>query len=363
MSQQQFDLIVRAGGQAVAVRDGIIVAIGDSIASVALARRDYPDGTLLPGLVDFHAHPAIEGSQYGIDPDQQLLPCGVTTVLSQGEAGADNFDRYVETTIAVSRTRVRLALNLSRRGESMAGGCFERLEDAEVEACLATLRRGGDSIWGVAVNLGESSCSATDPREIMRRACRVRDESGKPLLVGLRRFDQWSMVEQLALLKCGDVVTYCFRPAPNCLLDERGRIHPAVHQARARGVRFDAAHGMNSFSFAVAAAALAEGFLPDTISSDQYVKHIGSSPPHCLALMLAKLIAAGMPEREAFAAVTIRPAAFLGLSEEIGSLEIGKCADLIVLRSKAGTLTDCFGVTRRGTVYEAACVVRGGELV
>ena len=41
-----------------------------------------------------------------------------------------------------------------------------------------------------------------------------------------------------------------------------------MRDARARGVLFDVGHGMGSFSFRVARAALAGGFAPDTISSD-----------------------------------------------------------------------------------------------
>ena len=136
---EKLDLLIRAGrlvcsgsgldqAGAVAVRAGRIAGVGPDLRGPSLQTRDYPGGLLLPGLVDLHAHPGRSGvSKFGVDPDTDFLPRGVTTVLSQGDAGADNWEDYRENTLAASRTRVRLAINLSARGESMAGGCFERL--------------------------------------------------------------------------------------------------------------------------------------------------------------------------------------------------------------------------------------------
>ena len=59
------------------------------------AAKTSAERTLLPGLVDLHCHvdpsgrPGVAGavSRYGLDPDAAYLPRGVTTVLSQGDAG------------------------------------------------------------------------------------------------------------------------------------------------------------------------------------------------------------------------------------------------------------------------------------
>ncbi len=115
------------GPRQVVVRGTKIVAVEvgtDSNTADADAMLDFPDGVLLPGLVDLHAHPANANSVFGVTPDEFILPQGVTTVMSQGDAGADNVDDYVERTIRASRTRVLLAINLSRVGESTKRGCF-----------------------------------------------------------------------------------------------------------------------------------------------------------------------------------------------------------------------------------------------
>jgi predicted amidohydrolase len=122
---------------------------------------------------------------------------------------------------------------------------------------------------------------------------------------------------------------------------------------------------MTSFDFGVAEAAIADRFLPDTISSDFYRRHQGSSPPHDLPRTVSKLIAAGMPERDALAAATARSAEILDLAGEVGTLAAGACADLAVLRwnPDAVPLADAAGNVRSGGCWEPVLTVRAGELV
>ena len=352
------------GPGAVAVEGGHIAAAGPGVTGPARTIREFPDAVLLPGLIDLHAHPAREGSKYGVDPDIEFLPRGVTTVLSQGDAGAANWARYRDTTIAASRARVRLAINLAFRGESTPDGCFEDLTDADVDACVAAIEDGGGLIWGVAVNASRACCGTTDPREVVRRGVEAAERTGRPILYGMRRPAEWPFEEQLALLRPGDVITYCFRGDPVSIVAD-GRVHAAIRDARDRGVLFDVGHGMASFDFTVAETAIAADFLPDTISTDAYARHVGMDPPHDLPRTMAKLMAAGVPESEVFSAVTRRPAALLGLDREIGTLAPGACADLAVLkwRDDASPLVDVHGVRRAGGCWDPVLTVRAGEIV
>lgn len=351
------------GPGAVAVCAGRIVAAGPDADLPARQQFDFPDALLLPGLVDLHAHPARGGSKYGIDPDLHFLPRGVTTVLSQGDAGAANWLDYRDRVIHASRTRVRLAINLSARGESMPGGCFENPAHIDVDACVQAINSATDLIWGIAVNVSTIACGATDPRWVMAQVLAAATRSGKPLLYGMREPRQWPLDEQLSLLRAGDVITYCFRGDDCRILDDKGHIHPAIWEARRRGVLFDVGHGMRSFDFQIAESAIAQGFLPDTISTDKYARHVGQSPVHDLPRTLAKLIAAGMPEGKAFAAVTSRPAEILALENEIGTLTPGACADLAVLRfnPQAAPLRDVHGHERPGGCWEPVLTLCRGQ--
>jgi dihydroorotase len=369
------DLLIRAGRVvctqhgldgpgAVAIRAGRIVAAGPEVAGSTRRTLSFPDGVLLPGLVDLHAHPAKSGSKYGVDPDVEFLPRGVTTVLSQGDAGADNWPAYRRETIEGSRTRVRLAINLSRSGEAPGGPCFRDADCINLDACALAIEEGGESIWGIAINLSRASC-AIDPRLVLRNGLVVAQRTGKPLLFGLRDPGDWSIREQLELLRASDVVTYIFRDREWSIVGLDSRVLPEVRAARERGVLFDGCHGMSSFSFPVAEAMIGDGFYPDTISTDQYNAHVGSQPQHDLPRMMSKLVAAGMPEHEVFARVGSRPAKVLGLADEIGSLVPGSCADLTVLEKNdaAAPLVDCRGESRVGGCWEAVCVIRAGEVV
>jgi dihydroorotase len=165
MSDPEYDLLIRAdrvvcparrwdGPGAVGVRGDRFVTTGPDVRGTAPVMLDYRAAVLLPGLIDLHAHPAREGSIFGVDPDVEILPHGVTTVLSQGDAGAWNWPHYRETTIARALTRVRLAVNLSARGEATSRGCFTHLEDIDIEACGRAIEEdAGGLIWGIAVNV------------------------------------------------------------------------------------------------------------------------------------------------------------------------------------------------------------------
>ncbi len=367
-----FDLLISAGRVfcpltgldgpgAVAVRDGRIAAAGAGVSGPARRHLDFPDGLLLPGLVDLHAHPGLPESKFAVDPDAAILPYGTTTVMAQGEAGADNLERYLDEVVAPSRTRVLLALNLAAPGETRPRGCFEHLDDADVERCVRAARSAGAAVWGLSVNTSVPSCGGTDPREVLRRALEAAHSTGLPLLVGTRRAPDWSLDDQLPRLRAGDVVTYCFHGGPEGLLEDAGKVRPCVREARLRGVLFDVGHGFGSFAFSVAGACLAQGFPPDTVSTDLYRRHLGQHPVHHLPAVVSKLVAAGMPEADAWSAATRAPARVLGLEAEAGALGVGRPADLCVVRPGEAPLRDTAGETRPGKRWEPVLTVRAGN--
>ncbi|MBM4437298.1 MAG: hypothetical protein FJ029_08705 [Actinobacteria bacterium] len=375
MAGDVFDLLIRAGRVvspdlgldapgAVAVRGDRIAASGPDVAGAARRTLDFPADLLLPGLVDLHAHPARGQSQYGVDPDVEFLARGVTTVASQGDAGALNWADYRATVVDVARTRVRMALNLSAIGEIGTRPCFASLEDVDVDACVRTIQAGDAHIWAIALNSAAGLTGTNDPREVVARGLAAAGRTNRPLLFGTRRHPDWTLADQLPWLRPGDVITYCFSSLEQNLA-EHGRIRPEVWEARHRGVLFDIGHGMASFDFRIAEIAIGEGFLPDTISTDQYRRHVGSNPQHDLPRTLSKLLAAGMREADAWPRVTTRPAELLGLAGEIGTLRAGACADLAVLRwnPAARPLVDTSGGTRTGGCWEPVLTVRAGQVV
>ncbi len=356
------------GPGAIGVRNGVISFIEAAAPSADMPRArkllNFSDGVLLPGLVDLHAHPALEGSRFGVDPDIHLLPRGSTTVLSQGDAGARNFDEYRRHTIEKSRTRVKLAINFCANGEFNPAGRFFDLGEASIEECVAAIERGGSHIWGVSLNIALIRGRDVSPLAVLQRGISTAEQTDRPVMFGATKTSDTPLRDQLKWLRPGDVMTYCFHSGEGSIV-QGGRVLDCVWDARERGVLFDVGDGTAAFGFDVAETAIAEGFLPDTISTDFYRHHVTTGQPHDLPRVVSKLMAAGMTEEQCWPRITSAPAQILGLGEQIGSFKLGAHADMALLKVRVNpeALKDGRGAVRSGPLWEPVATVKAGELV
>jgi dihydroorotase len=166
----------------------------------------------------------------------------------------------------------------------------------------------------------------------------------------------------LARLRPGDVLTHAFRPFPNTPVTADGTVKPEILAARERGVLFDIGHGMGSLSFANARAMLANGFLPDCISSDVHAL-CENGPVFDLLTTLSKFLCLGMPLDAVIGAATVNPARALRRAE-LGSLVAGNPGDASILDLREGRFSyvDSVGETLTGDRrLLAAGVVIGGR--
>ncbi len=104
--------------------------------------------------------------------------------------------------------------------------------------------------------------------------------------------------------------------------------------ARKRGVLFDIGHGMGSFSFKTARAMLANGFLPDTISSDIHALCI-NGPAFDQVTTMSKFMCLGVSLNEVVKAST-ENAAFALKRPELGSLKPGSVGDATLISVDEG---------------------------
>jgi dihydroorotase len=139
----------------------------------------------------------------------------------------------------------------------------------------------------------------------------------------------------LALLRPGDIVSHVFHGRGSGILDERGRVKPAVHAARGRGVVFDVAHGRNHVNFPIVRNAFADGFFPDTISSD-LTRPGRATVVRDLPTTLSKFLSLGMPLPDVVRAATAAPARAIGRSGELGTLAVGAAGDAAVFAVDEG---------------------------
>jgi dihydroorotase len=239
-------------------------------------------------------------------------------------------------------------------------GELEDLRWASPDQAVARAREHPDLIVGVKVRLGYQMVG-NDPEPALRLARQAAERLGLPLMVhiiDMRRPITWL----LRHLGEGDIVTHCFHANEGGILAPDGCLYPEVASARARGVVFDVGHGAGSFAYRVARAAFAQGFPPDTVSSDLHAHNV-AGPVYDQATTLSKLLHCGMSLTEVVAAATTAPAAAIWRSAEVGAVASGRIADLTGFELRAGEwlLPDGAGDTEAvGTLIIPRLVVRAG---
>ena len=126
--------------------------------------------------------------------------------------------------------------------------------------------------------------------------------------------------------------------------------------ARKRGVLFDIGHGGGSFSFKTTRAMLANGFYPDTISSDVHTLCI-EGPAFDLVTTMSKFLCMGMELHDVIAASTMNAGMMLQ-RPEYGSLKSGSLGDATILTIKEGKF-DYFDVEGEKLVGNRRIVSEG----
>jgi dihydroorotase len=339
-----YDLILRGGRVVdpsqkldavtdVAFADGKVARIGAGLQADAKTEvRDVAARIVTPGLIDLHTHVYWGGTSLGIDAEDFCRRSGVTTAVDTGSAGAGNFAGFRKHVIERSQVRILAYLHVSFAGifafspRVMVGESEELRLMAPLDA-VEVANANRDIIVGIKVRVGAraSGRSGAVPLDI---ALEVADEVGMPVMAHIDEPPP-SYEEVIARLRPGDVLTHAFRPFPNSPTTAQGTVKRAVTEARQRGVLFDIGHGKGSFAFKTARAMLANGFWPDTISSDVHALCI-NGPAFDQVTTMSKFLCLGMPLADVVAASTVN-AAFALKRPELGSLKPGSVGDATIL--------------------------------
>jgi dihydroorotase len=351
----------------IAIAGGRIAAVEPHIVATEAADvLDATDRYVTPGLVDLHVHVYPGVADLSVEADPTCLGRGVTTVVDAGSSGANTFPGFQRWVVEASQGRVLAYLNISATGQvdPFLGELHDlRFADPERAARVAEANR--DVIVGFKVRVSEM-LAGPNGLAGLDRALEAGRATGLPVMVHIGG-TLFGIEDVLGRLRPGDVVTHAFTGwQPGALIDDGGRIVGAAPEARARGVHFDVGHGAGSFTWPVAEAALADGFRPDTISSDLHRFNI-ATPVHDLATTMSKFLLLGLVLDEVVAMATTAPAAALGRAgQSLGTLTVGAEADVTVLALKEGrvTLTDSAGTSREAArQLVPVAVVRAGRRV
>jgi dihydroorotase len=330
----------------VRLTDRRVVEVADDLAAAPAEEVLDARGLLVvPGLIDLHVHVFWGASPFGIEADRHCLPTGATTVVDAGSAGALTFPAFRRYVIEVSRTRILPFLNIGKTGLLSAElGELADLRHIDGAAALRTIEAHRDLIQGVKVRLSREIVG-DNARAALKTALQASEAAGLPIMVHVGD-TPLRLVEILAELRPGDVLTHCFHGREEGILDGKGRVLAEARAAAGRGVHFDVGHGRGSFAFAVARRALAQGFRPGTVSSDVHGYNL-EGPVYDLATTMSKFLHLGLPLDEVVAMTTAAPARVVRGGAGLGALAPGGIADvtLLALREGPARLTDAAGET------------------
>ena len=367
---------VLRGGRVIDPANGV-----DRVADLVLGKDEIlgldvpePDGAqvidcqgsiVTPGMIDLHVHVYWGGTSLGVKPEDFADKSACTTLVDAGSAGPGNFTGFREHVIERSRVRILAYLHVSFAGIYGFGGRIMvgeshdmRLMAAREAAAVATAHPG--VIIGIKVRIGAhaSGPSGIAPLDVAQD---VADRTGLPLMVHIDEPPP-SYSDVVARLRKGDVLTHCFRPFPNAPCHGDGRVRDAVLAARERGVIFDIAHGMGSFSWDSARKMDAAGFRPDVISSDIHAFCI-NGPAHDNLNVMTKFLALGWSVKDVIAAASIAPAKVLS-RPDLGHLGNTAQPEASVIRQTPGSvdLADVMGeVVNYDSMLTPVGTVSGGK--
>jgi dihydroorotase len=359
MISNHYDVVI-SGGHVIDPAQGIdgprdVAISGELIAAVAEQLPPHTSGRVIdatgrlvtPGLIDMHAHLYWGRDYFGIDADSIAWRCGVTTWVDPGSVGAFSLPGLREHIARRSALRMFAFINMSYvgiPGLNYDEYCNPQALDVPVLARAVELNR--DFVVGIKVRLGKTGVCSPGLRPL-HKAIEASEVTGLPIMCHISDAPP-PLPAILKLLRPGDIVTHAYTGASMRLIDKRGRVRPAVLEARARGVRFDIGHGAGSFSFTSAEALAQRGFWPDTISTDLHqISLVGpnlvadqevmprvrgdGSPQLTQLTVMTKFLYLGLPLTEIIRASTVTPAEIIGRGGELGTLRPGAVADVAVL--------------------------------
>lgn len=365
---QMTPVICVQNGRIAEIRTGGSVDAADAI--------DLGEVTLLPGFIDTHLHLACDPSRRPyFDPNeshtrvllravgnaQRLLRAGVTTV---GDCGGPNDvifplrDAIAEGTLQGPRIVASGAPILIRGGHGAEFGREADTRDELLQAVDEQIEAGADFIkimatGGGGEGPGTAYYSAADLRAVVERAqgagklvaAHAHGRAGIRNCVeaGIQRIEHSSFFgndgsefdESLAR----EIAARGIHVSPTNVIDYR-----RLQQGGAGAPRELLNRNWRAqYELGVKFAASSDAGVTDMLYKDYAL---------IPELMVSEL---GMTPGQAIAACTRIAAETLGLDEEIGSLEIGKAADIVAV--KGNPLDD---ITALGRI---AWVMRGGQVV
>jgi dihydroorotase len=357
-----FDLLLRGGTvvdpsggldgvRDIAVQDGVIARIAPDIPAAEASRVLEVAGKIVtPGLIDLHAH-VFEGvNRTGVNPDLGGVYAGVTTIVDAGSSGAATFGAFPRHIIPHCHTEIIPFLHICQTGLATRPDIIAE-SSIDLEDTLGVVNQHKGLICGIKARMVSPALEILG-MEMPRLAKRAARESGTRLMVHIgdteKRYDPKVIHALLPLLDQGDILTHYFTANPGGVLDGNGKLVPEAREAADRGVWFDTAHGRMNFSFDVGRRIIDQGLLPHCISTDLTVPG-RLRTVHSMTEMMTRFLGLGFTLAQVVTMCTANPAKAIGAAQRLGSLAIGRQADISVLEIREGewVVYDVLGASLR----------------
>ena len=237
------------------------------------------------------------------------------------------------------------------------------LRNLDFESLAASVERNRDIVVGAKAR----ACHTGDPEFSPFLDAAQRAMGDLPVMVHLGRFPFTPVITPRALLRQlrgGDIITHAFRGAGG-MCGPDGKAVPEFRDAVDRGVLLDVGHSGTDFRFKEARRLIDQGYLPDTASTDLNVFNI-DGPVFSLAENLTKMLALDLDLHHVIAMGTSNTARAIGRSHELGSLAVGRSAEVSVMRLRADgpfPVSDGVEVVDAPAALQPVGCIRAGEWV
>ena len=353
-----------AGGRVARVENGIPAADAERVVDVSGL-------CVTPGLLDIHIHaywtrrPGPGLFTACLNPDAHFLKEGVTTCVDTGTAGWQEIGHFKETVIDRSTVRVLAYVNIAGPGMGDPEQTVALLDPKPAAAAATAFK---DVVVGIKTAhywTNHPFDAEHPPWASVDLSVEAGELCGMPVMVDFWPRPPERPYDDLILkhLRPGDIHTHVFaRQFP--VIDADGKVHEHMHRARERGIHFDLGHGAASFWFRNGAPAIAQGFPPDSISTDLHMGNINGHV-HSMLDTMSKCMAMGMSFQEVVYRSTVTPAKAIG-RPALGTLSVGAEADVAVLARRKGDYSyrDCGWARISGSErLEAEMTLRAGRVV
>lgn len=372
-----FDLLL-TGGTVLNPATGVkgVLDVGVTDGRIAVIQANLPRGNakktldvagcyVTPGLIDFHVHSYWGVNPYGCNLDSLCLSTGVTTTMDAGSAGPVNFLGFRKLVFEPSKTRMLGFVALAQHGVLNTPGELLNLGFADSDGAAEVVGNNREIGVGIKLRLHKKAIGENS-REALRLAIKAGEATKTPVMVHVG--DTAIGIDEIAdTLRPGDVITHCYTPQKPSIIDDKGQLLPLVRKAKERGVIFDVGHAGGHFDFNLVERAMGEGIVPDIISSDLHgrLAQPGFGVVGDLPTTLTKFLPLGLSLEQIIANCTVNAARAIGWQDRIGSLEVGREADIAVLQiiDEPTKLRDSVGAERLHKQRIAAkWTIRAGEI-